>query len=193
MVDKVLLWDEWVDKLFPKLDFGGMLLDAMATNLHFTAADADLIIMSIPRQGRSTSDLLRGLRETPERDQTAAFIVLWNSILRFEEKKQSWFLRKGEAAEGALPTVEEIRNQVPPHGLSIVAFFNYFFSNIPYRERSTFVVRAKRVLRSYPEMELLFRKSIIYFRRLGAFPPKSFPPKSKFGASWSRRPARRPS
>lgn len=133
----------------------------MATDCHFTTAEAQVINGSMQPQGLSTKEMCDRFLGSLERDKHAAYSTLIFSYLHYDKEKNLWFARWDADTISALPPVEEIRNQVLPHGLSIPDFFAHFLPRVPGSEHSAFVVRAKTSLRYYPGMQLLFRKSDI--------------------------------
>ena len=165
LVDCTLCWDDYEERLFPRDGIRPILFASMASDSHFTATEADTMNKFIPPQGIRHSELVKHfLGPSLDQEQYGACVVLWNSILNYDKEKELYFPRKTRLTADTLPSVEEIRNQIPPQGLSITAFFDHFLPRVRREEHATFVVYAKQTLRYYKEMQLLFRKSTVHMQ-----------------------------
>ena len=162
LVNSTLCWDDHSERFFPRDDFRLILFAGMASDSHFTAAEADAMNKSIPQQGIRLSELAERFHGLSlDQEQRGACVVLLKSALVYDKEKELYFPKKVPTTANTLPSIEEIRNQVPPDGLSIDDFFDHFLPRIPREDHATFVVYAKNTLQYYKEMQLLFRKSTV--------------------------------
>lgn len=85
LVNKFLMWNKWIEKMVPRSDLGEeLIINAMATNSHFSVRDAEIITRSIPAHGGSILHLFRDTDQNQGREHVDALIVLCHSLLCYD-------------------------------------------------------------------------------------------------------------